>query len=145
MSTIDPLVWAAIREVLVGLGVLALGLGVGIGVYRLCTGIAAVLVRLNTTLDEVDRTIAGVSIPIAETLSHVGGIADTADTTIARLGVIVAQLETVAASVAKTATLANDAVTPSIVNIGSALTGVTAGLRRLARGKSAEDVVRDGY
>jgi hypothetical protein len=56
--------------------------------------------------------------------------------TLARLGGVVGQLETVAGAVVKTSSVAQDALTPSIVNLGSTLTGVTAGLRRLARGKN---------
>jgi len=78
------------------------------------------------------------SAPVAETLSHVGGIADTADATVARLGGVVGSLETVAAQVVKTSDLANRAVAPAIVNVGATVTGVTAGIRRLVTGRGAE-------
>ncbi|GAC1413015.1 MAG: hypothetical protein NVSMB64_23240 [Candidatus Velthaea sp.] len=116
---------------LAGIGVLL----IGIALLVVCSAIATMLKRLNSTLDEVDRQIAALSAPVAETLSHVGGIADTADVTIARLGGVVGTLETVASGVGKTATLVNDAVAPAIVNIGATLTGLTAGLRRLVSGK----------
>jgi hypothetical protein len=58
---------------------------------------------LGKTLDEIDRQIPALSTPIATTLTHVGGIADTADATIARLGVAVGQLESVAAGATRTA------------------------------------------
>jgi hypothetical protein len=74
---------------------------------------------------------------VVETLAHVGGIADTADTTVARLGVVVGTLETVAEKVGGTAKLTSDAIAPAIVNFGAAITGVTAGLRRLVSGKPA--------
>jgi hypothetical protein len=120
-----------IFSVLAGAGVLL----IGIGTLYIGTAISGFLGRMNTTLDEVDRQIANLSAPVAETLSHVGGIADTADVTIARLGAVVGTLETVAAGVAKTSHLANDAVAPAIVNVGATLTGITAGLRRFVNGK----------
>ncbi|GAC1426596.1 MAG: hypothetical protein NVSMB5_21170 [Candidatus Velthaea sp.] len=116
---------------LAGIGVLL----IGIALLVVCSAIANLLKRINGTLDEVDRQIATISVPVVETLTHVGGIADTADVTIARLGAVVGTLETVAASVAKTSTLANDAVAPAIVNVGATLTGITAGLRSLVNGK----------
>jgi hypothetical protein len=122
-----------------GLGVLF----IGIGVLVLCSGIANLLKRFNTTLDEVDRQIGALSAPVAETLSHVGGIADTADATVARLSGVVGALETVAASAVKTSDLANRAVAPAIVNVGATLTGITAGVRRLFAGKT-ERVMDDG-
>jgi len=121
-----------------GLGVLL----IGIGVLVVCSGIANFLRRLNGTLDEVDRQIAALSAPVAETLSHVGGIADTAYATVARLSGVVGSLETVAGTVVKTSDLANRAVAPAIVNIGATLTGITAGIRGLVtpanRGADAE-------
>jgi hypothetical protein len=94
--------------------------------------------RLNGTLDEVDRQIAALSAPVAETLSHVGGIADTADATVARLSGVVGSIESVASNVVKTSDLANRAVAPAIVNVGATLTGVTAGLRRLIVGRRTD-------
>lgn len=114
-----------------GLGVLLMG----VGVFIVCSAIAKALERLNHTLDEVDKQIVALTAPVAETLGHVGGIADTADATIARLGAVVGTLESVAARVGKTANLANDAIAPAITNVGATLTGITAGLRRLVSGK----------
>lgn len=117
-----------------GLGVLL----IGIGVLVFCSGIANFLRRLNGTLDEVDRQIATLSAPVADTLAHIGGIADTADATVARLSGVVGSLETVASSVVKTSDLANRAVAPAIVNVGAALTGITAGFRRLVAGNPSD-------
>jgi uncharacterized protein YoxC len=83
----------------VGAGVLLIGLGI----FVLCIRTGGLIARFKKTLDEIDRQIPALSTPIATTLTHVGGIADTADVTIARLGVAVAQLETVAAGATKTA------------------------------------------
>lgn len=123
-----------------GLGVLL----IGIGVLVFCSGIANFLRRLNGTLDEVDRQIGALSAPVAETLAHVGGIADTADATVARLSGVVGALETVASNAVKTSDLANRAVAPAIVNIGATLTGITAGFRRLVTGKTPENDVGTG-
>jgi uncharacterized protein YoxC len=117
-------------SVAAGLGVLL----IGIGILVVCSAIAGTLRRVNTTLDEVDRQVAALSAPVAATLGHVGGIADTADTTIARLGAVVGTLETVANGVVKTSGLANDAVSPAIINLGATLTGLTAGLRSFVNG-----------
>lgn len=117
-------------SVAAGLGVLL----IGIGILVVCSAIAGTLKRLNTTLDEVDRQVAALSAPVAETLTHVGGIADTADLTIAKLGGVVGTLETIASGVVKTSGLANDAVSPAIVNLGATLTGLTAGLRSFVNG-----------
>lgn len=136
-------------SVAAGLGVLL----IGIGILVVCSAIAGTLKRVNVTLDEVDRQVAALGAPVAETLGHVGGIADTADLTIARLGAVVGTLETLAGSVVKTSGLANDAVSPAIVNLGATLTGLTAGIRSFINGKGpragsvpAEHIVheRDG-
>jgi len=85
---------------------LGIGIGsvlVGLGVLILCLRAGALLTRVGRTLDEVDRQIPVLSAPIATTLTHVGGIADTADVTLARLGVVVGQLEGVAANATRTA------------------------------------------
>jgi hypothetical protein len=107
----------------------------GISVFVACSALAKTFARLNQTLDEVDRQISALSAPVVETLAHVGGIADSADAAVARLGAVVGTLETVAGSVGNTAKLASDAVAPALVNVGSALTGITAGLKRLVAGR----------
>jgi len=117
-----------------GLGVLLIGLGV----FIVCRALAGTLGRLNGTLDEVDRQIAALGAPVAETLGHVGGIADSADAAVARLTGVIGILETVAGAVGKTTSLAGEALSPAIVNVGAALTGVTAGLRRLVNGKRGD-------
>ncbi len=124
-----------IRDVLVGVGVFLLGLGVFIAMVAL----AKTLRRLNATLDGVDRQLENLGPPVAKTLTHVDGIANTADQTLARLGGVVGSLEDVANNVSETATLAKNALTPAIVNVGAAVTGVSAGLRRLVTGKKSTD------
>jgi len=122
---------ALIRDVLVGIGVLL----IGVGILIVCLRLGGLLTRINGTLDEVDRQIAAVSVPVVRTLDSVGGIADTADSTVARLGAVVGTLEGVAGGVGRTSKLASDAVSPALVNLGAALAGITAGLRRLVTGK----------
>jgi uncharacterized protein YoxC len=129
--TSDSLNWSIILYVGVGLGVLL----AGVGILFACVRLGNTFLRLHRTLDEVERQLGTLSVPVAQTLSHVGGIADTADVTLAKLSGVVGQIEKVAGSVARTSTLAQDALAPSIVNLGSTVSGVTAGLRRLARGK----------
>ena len=121
---------ALILDILAGIGILLIGLGV----FIVCSALARVLARVNGTLDEVDKQIGAVSAPVVETLGHVGGIADTADATVARLGVVVGTLGTIAGAAGRVSQLATDAVTPSVVNIGATLTGITAALRRLVGG-----------
>ena len=123
--------WAIVLDIGVGLGVLL----IGIGIFIVCSALAKVFTRLNGTLDEVDRQISALSVPVVATLGHVNGIADTADATVARLGAVVGTLEGVAGGVGNTAKLATEAVTPSLVNLGATLSGITAGLRRLVTGR----------
>lgn len=124
-----------IRDVLVGVGVFLLGLGVFIAMLAL----AKTFRRLNATLDGVDRQLENLGPPVAKTLTHVDGIANTADQALARLGGVVGSLEDVANNVSETATLAKNALTPAIVNVGATVTGVSAGLRRLVTGKKSTD------
>ncbi len=124
--------WSIVLDVGVGVGVLLMGLGVFIAMRAL----AATLSRVNVTLDEVDRQVAGVGKPVADTLTHVNGIAGTADTTVARVSHVVESVESVAGSVANTAKLMATAVSPTLINVGATLTGISAGLRRLVRGSS---------
>ena len=97
----------------VGLGVFLIGLGI----FVLCVRLGGLIGRLGKTLDEVDRQIPALGTPIATTLTHVGGIADTADSTIARLGVAVAQLEGVAAGATRTANTIGTVVTAIAANV----------------------------
>ena len=123
--------WAIVIDVGVGVGVLLMG----IGIFVMCSALAKVFTRLNGTLDEVDRQISALSVPVVATLDHVNGIAGTADETVARLGAVVGTLEGVAGGVGNTAKLATDSVTPALVNLGATLSGITAGLRRLVSGR----------
>lgn len=122
-------------DVLVGVGVLLVGIGVLVGMLAL----AKTLRRLDQTLEEVDRQLAGIGRPLTATLAHVDGIADSAGQAVARLGVAAQSLEAAAGSVSQTATLARDAISPGIVNLGATVAGVTAGLRRLVTGKMSGD------
>jgi len=123
--------WAIILDIGVGVGVLL----IGIGVFVVCSALARTFTRLNGTLDEVDRQIGALSVPVVATLEHVNGIADTADATVAKLSGVVGTLESVAGGVGNTAKLATDSVTPALVNVGATLSGITAGLRRLVTGR----------
>ncbi len=126
--------WSIVLDVGVGLGVLLAGIGVFIAMRAL----AATLVRVNVTLDQVDGQMISLGRPLTDTLTHVGGIADTADTTIARVSRVVGSIESVAGSAATTAKLAQNAISPSLVNVGATLAGISAGLRRLVRGRGSD-------
>lgn len=108
----------------VGLGALLAGLGL----FVACLRAGMLFSRLGKTLDEVDQQIGVMSVPIASTLTHVGGIADTADSTLARLAAVVSQLENVATGASKTANL-----------IGSTLSGVTSAMRKPRDGSEERD------
>jgi len=105
--------WSVTWSVGIGVGVFLIGLGV----FVLCVRAGGLLARLGKTLDEIDRQIPALSAPIATTLTHVGGIADTADATIARLGAAVAQLENVAAGATKTANQIGNVVNSVASNV----------------------------
>lgn len=122
------------REVAVGFGVLL----AGIGILYASIQLGELLQRVGSTLDELDRQIAVLGTPVAKTLDHVNGIANTADQTLARVGGVVGQLENVATAASKGANFVGDALQPAVVNLGSTMTGITAGLRRLVRRGESE-------
>jgi ABC-type transporter Mla subunit MlaD len=76
---------------------------IGLGIFVVCLRLGGLIKRFHKTLDVIEEQIPALTDPVATTLTHVGGIADTADATIARLGAAVAQLETVAENATKTA------------------------------------------
>lgn len=124
--------WAVVfREVGIGLGVLL----AGIGFLYASIQLGAVLRRLGTTLDLVDRQVNQIGPPVAKTLDRVSGIAATADDTLARATRAVSALERVTAALAGGVELVGSALRPPVINAGAALSGITAGLRRLVRGE----------
>jgi uncharacterized protein YoxC len=126
--------WGIVLDVGVGVGVFLAGVAFFIAMLAL----ARSLRRLDKTLDGIDEQVAALGKPVSETLAHVGGIADTADQTIARLSGVVNSLEQIAGSVAQSAKLTQDALSPAIVNVGATLGGISAGLRRLVRGNGKQ-------
>lgn len=131
----NPATGALILDICAGAGVLLAGIGVLIGMLAL----KQTLGRVDVTLDVVDQQLRTLGEPVAATLTHIEGIADTADKAVGRLGGVADSLEHVADSVAQTATLLKNAVNPAIVNAGTLLTGLSSGLRRLLTGKSSSD------
>ena len=123
-----------IRDVLVGVGVFLCGAGIFLAMLAL----ARMLRRVNVTLDGIDRQVEAIGAPVAQTLTHVDGIAETAEGTLERIGGAVRSLESAAGNVSKTTSLAKAALTPAIVNAGAALGGISAGLRRLVTGKNSK-------
>jgi len=116
----------------------------GLGIFLAMLALSRTLQRVNKTLDGVDEQVAALGKPVSETLTHVGGIADTADQTIARLSGVVNSLEQVAGSLARTTKLTQDAVAPAIVNVGATIGGISAGLRRLVRGDGTKETGESG-
>jgi uncharacterized protein YoxC len=123
--------WRIVLDAGVGVGVLLVGISMMIAM----SAVARTLGRVNVTLGEVDRQLEGLGQPVGQTLTHVNGIADSADQTVARLTGVVKSLEDVAGSAAQTAELTRIALSPAIVNVGAAIAGVSAGLRRLVNGR----------
>ncbi len=127
--------WTIVTDIGVGVGIFLFGLGTLLGMLAL----ARTLRRVNATLDVVDEQVQNLGTPVGEMLTHIGGISETADKTVARLGGVADALENVAGTLSQTVTLAKNAVSPAMVNVGATLTGISAGLRRLVTGKRADD------
>ncbi|MGC9990898.1 MAG: DUF948 domain-containing protein [Candidatus Cybelea sp.] len=107
-----------ILDVLAGVGILL----VGIGVFVAALALAKTLGRARITLDEVDKQLENIGTPVSNTLAHVDEVTKS--------------LEETAGTLSRTVDLTKSAVTPAIINVGAALGGITAGLRRLVTGKS---------
>lgn len=122
-TVLTPESGSILMYVCFGLGVLL----IGAGIFILCLRAGTLLTRFGKTLDGVDRQIDTLSAPVATTLTHVGGIADTADSTLARLAAVVGQLENVATGATKTANL-----------IGVTISGVQSAMKPKT-GAPAED------
>lgn len=118
--------WTAVLDIGVGLGVFLIGLGALI----LCSALSRVLGRVAETLDEVEKQVSTLSVPVVQTLGHIDGIAGSADSAVARLTGIVGQIESVAGGANRLSALIVEAISPAIVNLGATVTGVAAGLRR---------------
>lgn len=124
--------WAVVfREVGVGLGVLL----AGIGFLYASLQLGVLLRRVGSTLDQVDRQIGSLSVPVEKTLDHISGIANTADETLARAGAAVGGLERVASALSRGVALVGSALSPAVINLGATVAGITTGLRRLVRGE----------
>ena len=121
-------------QILAGVGVLLIGVGVFIGMLAL----AKTLKRVNKTLDAVDKQLEGIGPPMTSTLTHVDAIAETAGHTLARLDGAAQSFENATGTLAQTAALAKDALSPALVNLGAVVTGISSGLRRLFTGKKSD-------
>jgi hypothetical protein len=107
-----------ILDVLVGVGALLVGIGVFVGMLAFTKA----LKRLSATLDAIDRQVQHIGTPVSSTFAHVDDAAKS--------------LGNSAATVSQTVELTRSALVPTIVNLGAAMSGVTAGLRRLVTGKN---------
>jgi len=95
---------------------------VGVGIFVAALALAKTLGRVRTTLDEVDKQLENVGTPVSNTLAHVDEVTRSIEETVGTLS--------------RTADLTKSAVTPAIINIGAAIGGISAGLRRLVTGKT---------
>lgn len=125
--------WVVVLYVGVGVGVLLVGVGVLIGML----GVAKTMRRVNATLDVVDAQVTAIAVPVGQTMERVEAIAEGAEGALGRLGGAAERLEQAAGAISSTTDLARDALKPAIVNVGAALAGVSAGLRRLLTGKTS--------
>jgi len=128
--------WTILLDTGVGVGVLL----IGVGLFIVCLRLAKILSTAAHALDTVDQQLTLLTPPLVETLSHVGGIANTADSTLARLTTVVDAVEGLAGGVAKSASAAQNAVNPAMTNLGVVLTTVSGRLRRFVRGNSPVDI-----
>jgi hypothetical protein len=111
-------VWGPlVLDVLGGVGALLVGIGVFVGMLAL----AKTLARVRVTLDAVDRQLENIGPPMTNTLTHVDEVTRS--------------LEETTGTFSRIADLTRSAVEPALINTGAALSGVTAGLRRLVTGK----------
>lgn len=108
-------------DVLGGVGALL----VGVGIFVATLALAKTLADVRTTLDEVVKQLEGIGAPLTSTLTNVDQVTKS--------------LEEATGSLARTADLTKSAVSPAIINVGVALSGITAGLRRLATGKDSNN------
>jgi hypothetical protein len=108
-------------DILAGAGALLAGAGI------LIAGLAfaKTMKRVNASLDVMDRELEKLGTPAASTLTRI-------DETAKSLG-------SAASSLSQTAVLTKSALAPVIVNAGSVLAGISAGLRRLVTGKNSKD------
>jgi uncharacterized protein YoxC len=130
--------WGIVRDAGIGIGVFGVFL-IGIAALIVANALKSTLERVNKTLDEVDKQLDALGVPVSQTLGHVEGIAGAADSAVSRLTVVVDSIEGVAGSVNQTTGLVKDALSPAIINLGATLTGISAGLRRLFSGNNSKD------
>lgn len=105
------------------------------GIAFACIRIGLTLKRLETTLDVVDRQLAGAEEPLTKTLAHVSGVAESIDDIVAKLDHVADAASAAAGAVAKTADAAQAAVTPTIANLVSVVTGVSEGAKTFFRSR----------
>lgn len=125
MSAQDVM-WLAI-----GLSSLAVGGGLLYALIRL----GALLDRTTETLKIVDGQLTKLSVPVQETLAHVGGIAANVEKVSDRVEHVAGLAETTAAAIAKTADAAQAAMSPTVATLAGIVAGVTQGAKTFFGGK----------
>ena len=70
----------------------------------------------------MDKQLENIGTPVSNTLAHIDEVTKSIEETVGTLS--------------RTADLTKSAVTPAIINVGAAIGGISAGLRRLVTGKT---------
>jgi uncharacterized protein YoxC len=110
-----------ILDILAGIGALLIGIGVLIGSLAIARELSQFRATLKQVVDEIDQ----IREPVTNTLGQIDKLTKSVQSTVD--------------SVSETVDLTKDAVTPGIVNVGAAVSGLSAGLRRLVSGKDRND------
>src|SRR4029077_4233039 len=105
------------------------------GIAYACVRLGGTLHRLETTLDGVDRPLAGGETAPTKTLVHVSGVAESIEDIVAKLDQVANAATAAAGAVAKTADAAQAAVTPTIANLVSVVAGVSEGAKTFFRSR----------
>ena len=105
------------------------------GIAYACIRLGLTLRRLETTLDGVDRQLAGAQEPLQKTLTHVSGVAESIEDIVAKLDKVANAATAAAGAVAKTADAAQAAVTPTLANLVSVVAGVSQGAKTFFRSR----------
>ncbi|HLJ83286.1 MAG TPA: hypothetical protein VKT51_03790 [Candidatus Eremiobacteraceae bacterium] len=85
--------------------------------------------RASATLDKVDGELTTLIVPVTKTLTHVSGIAGNAEKVSSRVERAAGLVESSAAALAKTADVAQAAVSPTVATIAGVVAGVTQGAK----------------
>lgn len=105
------------------------------GIAFACVRLGLILRRLETTLDGVDRQLAGAEQPLQKTLTHVSGVAESIEDIVGKIDRVADAATAAAGAVAKSADAAQAAVTPVIASLVSVVAGVSQGAKTFFRSR----------